>query len=253
VTAKWAAAARDAYTWDEDDMTRPLFRPTALLLDLFDTLVSGAAVPSTTLPTWEELGIPIEAYQRRWFQNHDGRAIGRVRDPVEVLRVVAHDIDPTIPLGTIERAAERRLRRFEEVLAHTDPATVGALARLRALGVRMALVSNACFGEIESWPHSPLAAHFDAAVFSCQVGAAKPDPAIYLEALRQVGAEPALAIFAGDGNSDELRGAREVGLSTVLISGFAERYWSHALPDRRVHADWEFPTVVALADALERA
>jgi len=234
-------------------MTGPLFRPTALLLDLFDTLVSGAAVPTTRPPTWEELGVPVEAYQRRWFQNHDGRAIGRIRDPVEVLRVVAHDIDPTIPLATIERAAECRLRRFEEVLSHTDPATVDALARLRAWGVRLALVSNACYGEIEAWPGSPLAAYFDAAVFSCHIGAAKPDPAIYLEALRQVGAEAAGAIFAGDGSSDELRGARQVGLATALISGFAERYWSHALPARRAHADWEFPTVVALVEALGRA
>ena len=234
-------------------MTRSLFRPTAVLFDLYDTLVSGMTTPSILPPTWEDLGIPVEAYQRRWFQNSDGRVVGRIQDPVEVLRVVAHDIDPGIPMATIEWASARRQQRLEHEVTRVEPAVVDAVARLRARGVRLALVSNACYGEIEGWPRSPLAAHFDAAIFSCQVGAAKPDPAIYLEALRQVGAEPATALFAGDGNSDELRGARAVGLATALISGYAERHWSHALPGRRAHADWEFPTVAALVDALERA
>ncbi len=231
-------------------MTIPLIRPAAVLFDLFDTLVPAMTIQEILPPTWEDLGIPIEMYQRRWFQNGDGRASGQIRDPVEVLRIVAHDIDPDIPMARIEWAVERRLRRFEHVLTHVDPATVDAVARLRAAGVRTALVSNACVGEIEAWPRSPFAAQFDAAVFSCHVGVVKPDRAIYEEALRRVGVAASAAIFAGDGGSDELRGARAAGLTTALISGLTRRHWAHALPDRRAQADWEFESVVDLVDAL---
>lgn len=225
-------------------------RPRAVLFDLFDTLVPAMATGHAIPPTWEDLGIPLEAYQKRWFENHDGRATGRIKDPVEVLRVVAHDIDPAISLEKLTWAAERRARRFEGVLTQVDPATVAAVARLKASGVRIALVSNACVGEIEAWPQSPLARHFDAAVFSCDVGLVKPDRAIYEEALIRIGVPGEEAIFVGDGGSDEHRGARALGMGTVLIAGLAHARWSHAMEERRKHVDWEFASVAEFVEAV---
>jgi putative hydrolase of the HAD superfamily len=232
-------------------MERRISRPKAVLFDLFDTLVPAMATGHTIPPTWEDLGIPLEAYQQRWVQNHDGRATGRIRDQVEVLRVVAHDLDPTIPIEKIAWAAERRARRFEHVLTSVDSVTVAAVARLRESGVKTALVSNACVGEIESWPRSPFAAHFDAAVFSCHVGVAKPDRGIYDEALARVGVAGPDAIFVGDGGSDEHRGARALGMRTALISGLAHGRWARAMEERRTLVDWEFADVASFVEALE--
>jgi putative hydrolase of the HAD superfamily len=224
-------------------------RPKAVLFDLFHTLVSvrpKAHVP----PTWEDLGLPRDAYETRWFDDRDGRATGRVKDPVEVIRLVIHDIDPTIPMEKIRWAAERRARRFEDALTIVEEATVAAVERLRAAGVKTALVSNACVGEIEAWPRSPLAPHFDAAVFSCDVGLVKPDRAIYMEALARVGATAGEAIFVGDGGSDEHRGAREVGMKTALVTRHAAEWWPERVAARRPHVDWTFEDVPAFVAAV---
>src|SRR5262245_22002267 len=156
-----------------------LTRPKAVLFDLFHTLVQVQPSPDTGAHTWFDLGIPQETWERVLFEDRPGRGVGRVRDPVEGMRLLAHQVDPAIPMATIERTARRRMERFDRTLVDAEPRVVGALARLRGAGVRIALVSNAGFDEIGAWPRSPLAPHFDATVFSCAVGVAKPDAGIY--------------------------------------------------------------------------
>ena len=55
-------------------------------------------------------------------------------------------------------------------------------------------------------------------VVSCSsaIGAYKPDPAIYLDALQQAGLTPAESVFVGH-DTDELDGARNVGMATVAV------------------------------------
>jgi FMN phosphatase YigB (HAD superfamily) len=48
-------------------------------------------------------------------------------------------------------------------------------------------IVRACLAEdVAGWARCPLASRFDCAVFSFQVGLAKPDPAIYIEATRRL-------------------------------------------------------------------
>jgi FMN phosphatase YigB (HAD superfamily) len=44
-------------------------------------------------------------------------------------------------------------------------------------------------------------------------------------------------VFVGDGGSDELQGARAVGLRTVFVSGVIEELWPERIEPRRAVAD----------------
>jgi putative hydrolase of the HAD superfamily len=79
----------------------------------------------------------------------------------------------------------------------------------------------------------------------------KPDPRIYKHALEALGARPDEAIFVGDGGSDEHRGARAVGLPTVLVTRYLRMWWPERVDERRPHADWEFDDVAAFVSALK--
>jgi putative hydrolase of the HAD superfamily len=219
-----------------------------VLFDLFHTLVQVRPSADTNSYTWDDLGVSQADWERVLFNDRPGRAVGAVRDPVEGFRMLAHEIDPAIPLDRIERAALRRVARFEHHVANPEPEVVDAVARLKRAGMRIALVSNAGFDEIGAWPRSPLAPHFDATVFSCDVGVAKPDAAIYEHALERVGVPARDAVFVGDGGSDEHRGARAVGLTPVIVTRMAASIWPSKVADRRRHADHEFHDVVAFAD-----
>jgi len=53
---------------------------------------------------------------------------------------------------------------------------------------------------------------FDVSCYSCELGAAKPDPAFFTEAVRRIGAEPAAILFIDDSGGN-VAAAREAGLS----------------------------------------
>jgi putative hydrolase of the HAD superfamily len=100
------------------------------------------------------------------------------------------------------------------------------LDSLRSRDVRLGVISN-CFAEdVAAWPRSLLASYFNCAVFSFEVGVAKPDPGIYLEATRRLRVDVSEAWFIGDGAHEELSGAERAGLRPFRALWFLRR-WPH--------------------------
>jgi putative hydrolase of the HAD superfamily len=227
-------------------------RPKAVLFDLFHTL---ASVPppglSGATPVPQILGVPAAEWQRLYYEEDVlGRCVGRVVDSVEAMRLVTHAIDATVSDERILAAVENRRRRFEAGLIDVDRGMLAALDRLRHAGIRTALVSDAGADDVECWPRSPLRERLDAVAFSFQLGVRKPDARIYRHALDTIDVSPADAIFVGDGGSDEHRGARAVGMKTVLVTRLLARWWPDSIEARRGQADWEFDDVPAFVEAL---
>jgi putative hydrolase of the HAD superfamily len=224
-----------------------------VLFDLFHTLANvppPATVGEPTVPAI--LGISSAEFQRRYYDEDVlGRCLGHIHDDVEAMRRVARSIDPAVPEERILAAVESRRRRFESALVGVESSILAALDRLGAAGVRTALVSDAGADDVVSWTRSPLRGRLDAVVFSYEIGVRKPDPRIYRRALDALGARADEAIFVGDGGSDEHRGARGVGLQTVLVTRFLRTWWPDKVEERRPHADWEFEDVSEFVSALK--
>jgi putative hydrolase of the HAD superfamily len=117
------------------------------------------------------------------------------------------------------------LGRYQDLaLEHPRSEVVGALGELRRLGFRLGLLSNAHERDVRSWERSPLRRLIDGAVFSCNLGTAKPAAGAYRAALEAVGTAAGRAAFVADGGSGELAGARRHGFGlVVLVSGPALR------------------------------
>ena len=98
------------------------------------------------------------------------------------------------------------------------------ITQLRELGYLVTVVSNTTHDEVDSWTSCQLGGLIDDPIFSFEVGSMKPEPAIYLEALRRLGCVASEAVFVGDGSSSELAGARRVGLQPIWATWFLERW-----------------------------
>jgi putative hydrolase of the HAD superfamily len=61
---------------------------------------------------------------------------------------------------------------------------------------------------------------FDEVLFSYEEGLVKPDKQIYLNALERMKVSPENALFVGDGGSQELMGAKSLGIGTVQTNHF---------------------------------
>jgi putative hydrolase of the HAD superfamily len=94
-----------------------------------------------------------------------------------------------------------------------------ALRRLRAAGLRTVVVSNWDVSLHERLAEVGLAELVDGAVTSAEVGAAKPDPAIFARALALAGdVAPGDAVHAGDSPREDVEGARRAGIEPVLVA-----------------------------------
>jgi putative hydrolase of the HAD superfamily len=136
------------------------------------------------------------------------------------------------------------LRRYLEAEhAAWDPARVlGAhthalLESLRERGLKLGLVSNAfdpgwlLHRDLEQMG---LAQRLDFSVFSSEVGTRKPHPAIFERALEVLGLEPENALFVGDRLYEDIRGAGELGMTTVQALWFrADEHPDGGEPDHQ--------------------
>ena len=95
--------------------------------------------------------------------------------------------------------------------------THDALARLRAAGLRLGVVSNSDGRVAEALEAAGLRAYFDVVVDSALAGVEKPDPAIFRAALEVLDIPPAEALYVGDLYEVDVIGAQAAGIPAVLL------------------------------------
>lgn len=166
-----------------------------------------------------------------------GQAVGMApADFADLFRKVAHERTlgrwATIEENLRDLCSEAGIDAGEEQIAEATRIRIGytrqqvmnpypdALATLRALkeaGRPIGLISD-CSPEVPLlWDETPLAEFIPSPVLSCVVGLRKPDARIYQLACERLGVDPYRAVFVGDGDSNEIQGAAEVGLCPILV------------------------------------
>jgi putative hydrolase of the HAD superfamily len=201
----------------------------AVLLDLGNTLLGmDAALVSETLVA-EGLACDPERFRR-------AEAAAR---PALSAWMAAGGAPPATGLAYVEcilsrlgvegaaRLAPSLLARLrgvptERLWSEVLPGVPAALARLRALGLRLVVVSNSDGTADAGLRAAGLRGAVDAVVDSAVYGAEKPDPAIFRHALGVAGVLPERAVHAGDLHAADVVGARAAGIHAVLLDPFGD-------------------------------
>ncbi|MDR2686572.1 MAG: HAD-IA family hydrolase [Oscillospiraceae bacterium] len=191
----------------------------AFLFDLFFTLVTAQTHVSEHEISF--LGISWGEWER--CVQESGAYLGRLTAPIDIMREIVRRSGKTLDEETLRTMCGRRVARVWDIVTKVRPEILDTLRALKGRGHRLCLVSNADAIDALPWTATPLAPLFDEAVFSCDVHLQKPDPAIYLLAAGRLGARPEDCVFVGDGGSNELAGAKAVGMRTVQARHFLQR------------------------------
>ena len=223
----------------------------AVVFDLFHTLSTLVHTGAPGRSTPEILGLDSGAWNDALFHRSGPRLRGEITEPTAMLRSVVEEIGVVLPDEVIRDAAAHRYGRFRHSLLNPLPHVLATLAALRDAGRRIGLVSNADAGERAAWEEGPMAAFFDAAVFSCDVGMVKPEPGIFLRALDLLGVSPARTLYVGDGGNGELQAAKELGMTTAYASEFVEDLWPDEAVRRRDWGDYRICRLDQLAWNLD--
>jgi len=104
--------------------------------------------------------------------------------------------------------------------AYVYPETVSTVTAIREMGLATAIVSNTIvpsFLLLQDLERFGIAELFDAKVFSSDMGVKKPHKGIFAAALGALKVRAEESIFVGDRIKEDIRGARRVGMATVLV------------------------------------
>ncbi len=135
---------------------------------------------------------------------HDLTEVRR-RSLAILLEAEGYDRDLARQANAVFRAARNRVTPYAEV--------PGALARLRRHYTLVSVTNGN--SQIE---RTPLHASFDHSLTAAEVGAAKPDPAIFHAASRRSGIPLGGFLHVGDDPVRDVQAARDLGLTTVWMN-----------------------------------
>jgi putative hydrolase of the HAD superfamily len=205
----------------------PARPPRAILLDAMGTLLTFAPpAPLLRAELRERLGVEVDAeaaadairaeircYRAHLHEGADAAGLAELRRrSAEAMRPALGDAAAGVGSEELTAALLASLR-FE---AYPDAAP--ALRRLRAAGIRLAVVSNWDVSLHERLAETGLAALVDAAFASAEVGVAKPDPRIFAAALARLGVDAQSAWHVGDSPEADVAGARAAGVRAFLVA-----------------------------------
>jgi len=187
----------------------------AALIDLYDTL-AWTDWPTMRAELEERFGIGEVQLLRAFTTTREARSIGAYGSAEGDLAAVLEAAGVQAGADLVHELNEARARALAENGVHLWDDSIPTLRELRGRGIRTAVVSNCDHATRPIVDDLGLEREVDAIVLSFEVGAAKPDPEIYLAALDAVRARPAEAVFVDD-QAWYCQGAEALGIRSFMI------------------------------------
>jgi putative hydrolase of the HAD superfamily len=216
----------------------------AVVFDFYGTLAPGRSVPEQLKARTEQaaaLGVDAARFDAELNDTMDERfrgAGGSVRGQLAWVadRLGAEPAPEALAAATAVRLEHER--RFGGPRPDAEP----VLRTLHERGLRIGVVSD-CSAELPAYfDELPIAPYVDAPVFSFVTGHRKPAPENYLACCAALEVDPAECIYVGDGGSNELAGARALGMRAVHLNVEAEA----GSPVYEKHAQWDGEVITSL-------
>ena len=235
-------------------MSQVLKRPEAVLFDFGETLWHFPCRRSSEEIRLEAVG-RIRAHGGRWASLPKG-VIEKVVKGIQPLVAEAEDLSDQDTQRSPDYVAVARLvassyglnlnrHEAEELWLAWNvgglflglrlyPDTLATLTLLRDRGYRLGAITNRALGGEpfrRQLRHIGLFDYFEVISISSEVGWRKPHRAIFSHALDGLAVEPGASVMVGDRLETDVKGAREMGMTTVLMRNGASRSEVRVRPD----------------------
>ncbi|HSV26596.1 MAG TPA: HAD family hydrolase [Sedimentisphaerales bacterium] len=239
-----------------------------VLFDLGDTLLNyGRLSPhkpfmQASRQTYEYLkglGQPVGCFA--WYAV---RSLVAIRRRLLWSAITGRDFDS---LHVLRRAGERSgykmtAKQYEELVwlwyeplsrhIETEPDLHQTLAKLRARGLKMGIVSNTFVSACalnRDIAERKLADFFELVYYSYDFAQRKPHSQMYLAAAQALGFAPGQIVFVGDRLDTDVKGAMRAGMHAVLKKSHANLRKKAPLGVLRINAVAELPQAI---DVIEK-
>ncbi len=225
-------------------------RVRAVVFDLFGTLVPDIA-PGSWADSNAEIaalfGTTGKALGDAWRPTFMQRMTGEMKDDDRVFQSALDALGITADDQTHRQAVQTREAFMLRCLT-PKPDAIECLAALKGAGIKLGLATDCSSNTPHLLDRTPLGAFLPVRAASAHLGVTKPDPRMYQFVLDGLGVEARDCVYVGDGNSEELPGAKRLGFTTVWVDNGADQHHRRSFVpegDHTVRALAEIPALVA--------
>jgi len=196
----------------------------AVAFDLFETLITEWGHKKYTKnELCADLGIDRKEFDVFWDEREADRYVGNLSFEESILYVSRKCHQYVDPM-TLSKIIDKRIRTKAECFASVHPQVFLLLKALKAREMKTAIISNCSWEEVKALRETELYGFFNEVILSYEVHMKKPDPGIYLEAVKRMGVDAEKCVFVGDGGSNELVGAKNVGMKAIQAKWYTNQH-----------------------------
>lgn len=227
----------------------------AVVFDLFGTLVPNLdpVVHNRVLAEVAcILAVPVEAFLPAWHRTFAARMNGTLRDGPAMFRPVLEALGVQVEADALARASELRRSALERALV-PKPGALDVLDALSQRGLRLALATDCSSETPDLLDRTPLGRYFPVRACSAHLGVCKPHAAMYQHVLDALGLTGSACWYVGDGNSEELPGARRHGMTTVWVDNGAAQHFKERFVPEGEHRITDLRELLGVLDGMTDA
>jgi putative hydrolase of the HAD superfamily len=222
-----------------------------IIFDLFGTLVSGrvwlnhdAVVQKMALI----LGAPLNAFVDLFeSETREDREMGVFPTIEANIKFICTQLGIAASPGLINQAALQRYE-FTKLALDLRADTISILAWLQENGYKTGLISDCSPDVPPLWLKTPMSKYITQPIFSSNVGLKKPSARIYALAIETYHTSPEQCLYVGDGGSYELTGAKQAGMTPVLLKTPGDEISDRMKPDA---VSWNGLTIINLSQVKD--
>ena len=170
-----------------------------------------------------DLGVERAEFDVFWDEKEQDRYIGSMSFEDSIL-YVCEKCGKNVDTSTISDIIDKRIKTKSVCFEYVYPEVFQLLKTLREMGLQTAIISNCSSEEVNVLKESEIYKYFDEVILSYEVHMKKPDSCIYEEASKRSGVCLEECIFVGDGGSNELVGAKNVGMKAIQAKWYTNHH-----------------------------
>lgn len=195
-----------------------------VIFDLFETLITEWGHKKYTKNEMcADLGIERTEFDVYWDEKEHDRYIGSMSFEDSIM-YVCNKCEKYVDNMIISNIIDKRIKTKSVCFEYVQPEVFQLLRTLKDMGMQTAIISNCSSEEVKVLKESEIYKYFDEVILSYEVHMKKPDSCIYEEAAKRLGVNFGECIFVGDGGSNELVGAKNVGMKAIQAKWYTNQH-----------------------------
>lgn len=202
--------------------------PSAVIFDLFGTLVPNLhpdQFESLMVELSGVLNVSATAFAQLWREDFRLRMDGRRQDGPGMFAELLTRMGCLATAEQLERADAVRSDFMMRALEPKADA-IACLEALESAGYRLGLCTDCSSSTPQLLDRTSLGALLPVRAASALLRTTKPDPVMYAYVTERLQVRADECIYVGDGNSEELLGARRLGMTTIWVDNGARQFWT---------------------------